>query len=216
MEVAMKQPAQVTFRNMDASEAVAQAVGRKIEWLERFFPGLIACRVAVEAPHRHRRDQLYRVRVGLTLPGGEIVAGRAPAAREAHRDVSVAIRDAFNAARRLLQDKARRRRGQVKVHDDTACARVVRIHPDGYGFLETPDGRELYFHAHSVLDGFHRLVVGARVRYAEEIGEKGPQASTVALAGRRTHGTFGWPVPKKARTRRLTAPDGRWRRRASG
>jgi cold shock CspA family protein len=189
----MKLPVQVTFRNMDASDAVEQAIRRKVAWLERFHPRLMACRVAVEAPHRHRRrDTLYRVRVGLTLPGGEIIAGRAPAAREAHRDVYVALRDAFAAARCILQDKARRQRGQIKSHAGTAYARVARILPEeGYGLLETEDGREVYFHAHSVLDGFGRLKVGSRVRYAEEAGDEGPQASTVALAGRRTHGPSG-------------------------
>jgi ribosomal subunit interface protein len=197
----MKLPVQVTFRNMDASDAIEQAVRRKIDWLERFHPRLMGCRVAVEAPHRHRKhDQLYRVRIDLTLPGGEIVSGRAPTARESHRDVYVAMRDAFVAVRRVLQDRVRRQRGQVKDHSGTAYARVARILPkEGYGFLETTDGREIYFHAHSVLDGFERLKVGARVRYAEEIGEKGPQASTVALSGRRTPAAV--PEEKKERPR---------------
>lgn len=186
-------PVQVTFRNMDASDAVEKAVRRKTAWLGRFFPRLTACRVVVEAPHHHRRrGQLHRVRVDLILPRGPIVARRAPAARQAHKDVYVAVRDVFDAARRILQDEARRRRGQVKDHAGTAYARVTRLEPgDGYGFLETGDGRELYFHAHSVLDGFERLAVGARVRYAEERGDEGPQASTVVLAGRRTRGPAG-------------------------
>jgi cold shock CspA family protein len=58
----------------------------------------------------------------------------------------------------------------------------------GYGFLETPDGRELYFHEHSVLDGgFPELEVGSEVRFIEEPGEKGPQATTVTPVGRHGH-----------------------------
>jgi cold shock CspA family protein len=63
---------------------------------------------------------------------------------------------------------------------------VVRLFPqEGYGFLQAPDGREIYFHEKSVLKGaFGRLKVGDEVRYAEELGEEGPQASTVAVARR--------------------------------
>jgi cold shock CspA family protein/ribosome-associated translation inhibitor RaiA len=188
----MKVPVQVTFRNLDASPAIARAVRRKAEWLERFYPRLIGCRVAVQAPHRHRRrGHLYQVRVDVTLPGGEVVFRRDPARHEAHRDVYVAIRDAFDATRRMLMDEARRRRGQVKAKGGTEYARVVRKFPQGYGFLETEDGRQVYFHSHSVLDGFDRLRVGTLVRFAEGRGEKGPQASTVVVAGRRTRGPSG-------------------------
>src|SRR5262245_59921056 len=99
----------------------------------------------------------------------------------AHEDVYVAIRDAFNAAGRKLQDHARRRRGKVKAHQPAAVARVSKLFPiEDYGFLQTANGRELYFHKNSVLSpGFDRLEIGAQVHFAEEMGEKGPQASTV-------------------------------------
>jgi cold shock CspA family protein len=63
---------------------------------------------------------------------------------------------------------------------------VVRILADeGYGFLESADGREVYFHQNSVLEGaFRKLRLGMEVRFAEEPGEKGPQASTVSIVGR--------------------------------
>ena len=64
-------------------------------------------------------------------------------------------------------------------------ATVVRIDPSGdFGFLESTDGREIYFHRNSVLDDRKRLEVGARVSFAEEMGDKGPQASTVKLLGK--------------------------------
>jgi cold shock CspA family protein len=100
-------------------------------------------------------------------------------------DLYVAIRDAFDAARRRLEDYAGRQRGAVKSHEERHRARVSRLFPEeGYGFLATPDGREIYFHRHSVLHpGFDRLAIGTEVRFVEESGEKGPQASTVAIAG---------------------------------
>ena len=78
------------------------------------------------------------------------------------------------------------RRGEVKAKSDAPTGRGVRLFPyEGYGFLQTADGREIYFHRNSVLrDGFARLAVGAPVRYAEEEGTRGPQASTVALLRR--------------------------------
>jgi cold shock CspA family protein len=109
-----------------------------------------------------------------------------PSKHAAHEDLYVAIRDAFNAAGRKLQDHARRRRGKVKLHEPAPIARIIKLFPiEDYGFLETLDGREVYFHKNSVLaPGFDHLEVGHEVHFAEEMGEKGPQASTVRLAGR--------------------------------
>lgn len=173
----------VTYRNMEASEAIDQRIQDRIVKLERLFGHVIGCRVAVEAPHRHHRQgKTFRVRVHATLPGREIVAARDPGEDHAHEDVYVAIRDAFDAVERRLEDHARRRRGAVKTHEAPPTGRVVKLFPDaGYGFVATPDGREVYFHRNSVLnDGFGRLEVGSAVRFAEESGEKGPQATTVA------------------------------------
>lgn len=96
-------------------------------------------------------------------------------------NILLAIRDAFDAARRKLQDYARRERGVVKVHEGSPHGRVSKVFPEeGFGFLETHDGREIYFHEHSVLEsGFAGLKVGTEVHFVEEAGEKGPQASTV-------------------------------------
>jgi cold shock CspA family protein/ribosome-associated translation inhibitor RaiA len=172
---------------MEPDLAIEAIVRRRSARLEKFFPRMIGCRVVVEAPHhRHRTGNLYHVRVDATVPGKELVVRRDPREHESHADVRVAIRDAFDATRRELMDEARRRRGQVKAHGGTVYGRVAMLDAeDGYGFLLTRDGREIYFHANSVLDGFDQLTVGSRVRFAEETGEQGPQASTVAIAGRR-------------------------------
>jgi cold shock CspA family protein len=112
---------------------------------------------------------------------------RNPSEDHAHEDAFVAVRDAFAAARRRLQDRRRRQRGQVKLHEASPEGHVMRVDAEqGFGFIETADGREIYFHRNSVLNGgFERLCVGAPVRFAEEAGEKGAQASTVRLVGRR-------------------------------
>lgn len=207
----MEIPLKVTFRNMPPSKAVEDNIREKATKLDSLYDRIMRCEVIVEAPHRHhKKGKAYQVRIDLTVPGGELVINRAPrrlaAARDvpleesprelvenhepskhaAHEDVYVAVRDAFNAAGRKLQDHARRRRGKVKLHEGAAPARIMRLFPsDEYGFLETADGREIYFHKNSVLPpGFDNLEIGAEVSYAEEMGEKGPQASTVRVVGK--------------------------------
>ena len=207
----MEIPLQITFRNMPPSEAIENNIKEKTAKLESFFSRIMSCRVVVEAPHRHHhKGKAYQVRIDLTVPSAELVINRAPqrlsAAKSngstpsekelaeshepskhaAHEDVYVAVRDAFNAAGRKLQDYARRQSGAMKAHEPVAHAQVSKLFPqEGYGFLETAEGREIYFHGNSVLQpGFDRLKVGAEVHFAEEQGEKGPQASTVRLVER--------------------------------
>ena len=202
----MELPLQITFRNMPPSQAIEDNIREKTSKLESFYDRIMSCRVIVEAPHRHhRKGKAYEVRIDLTVAGGELVINRSPkrlkAAKsalaespeakliESHEpskhgaraDVYVAIRDAFNAAGRRLQDYARRQSGAVKLHESPPRARVSKLFPEeNYGFLETPEGREIYFHGNSVFQpGFDELNVGAEVYFAEEQGEKGPQASTV-------------------------------------
>jgi cold shock CspA family protein len=85
-----------------------------------------------------------------------------------------------------VRDYARRRRGKTKIHEPAPLARVMKLFPlEDYGFLATHDGRELYFHKNSVLQpGFEQLEIGTQVHFVEELGDKGPQASTVRLVGR--------------------------------
>ena len=181
----MQLPLQVVFRNMAPSAAVEAAIRERAEKLETFGERIMSCRVAVELHHhRHQQGNLYHVRVDLKLPGEEIVASREPAEHHAHEDVYVAIRDAFNAVRRQIENHVRRRRGDVKAHATPSHGRVAEIYPD-HGKIETPAGEFVYFHRNSVVDtDFERLDIGTEVRFVEETGELGPQASTVHVIGR--------------------------------
>jgi ribosomal subunit interface protein len=176
----MQLPLQITARDISLSEAAEGDIRAKAANLETYYDGIMGCRVVVEGPGRHHRKGPFTVRIDLTVPGAELVVDR-----QADEDLYVAIRDAFDAARRRLEDYARRQSGAVKFHEETRRARVSRLFPEeDYGFLGTPDGREIYFHRHSVLHpGFDRLAIGTEVRFSEEAGEKGPQASTVAIIG---------------------------------
>ena len=180
----MELPLQISFRGMDASPAVEAKVRERVDKLARQDPSIVSCRVVVEAPHRHHHQgRLFHVRVDLTVPGAELVVNREPGEHHAHEDVFVAIRDAFDAMRRQVQDHLRVRRGVVKTHAEPPVALVVKLKPEeGYGFIATPDGREVYFHANSVVgDAFGKLQPGSPVRFVEVEGEKGPQASAVEL-----------------------------------
>lgn len=183
----MQQPLEITFRNMDPSPAVEADVKQKAAKLDEFFDRIMACRVAIEKGHKHhRKGNLYHVRIDLTVPDGELVVNREPDAHHAHEDVYVAVRDAFDAMRRRLEDFSRQVRGDVKYHDLQPHGRVAYVAPMAdYGTIVTTDGKEVYFHRNSIVDAdFDRLEVGDEVRFTEEIGEQGPQATTVHVIGK--------------------------------
>ena len=176
-------PVQITYRRMEESEALSGIIRAKAQKLERYYDRIGACRVLVERPHRHSRSgEHFHVRIDLTVPGGELVVERDPPLRARNEDAYVAVTDAFRAARRELQDYVRRRR-EWDTNERPPQGRVRKLYSaEGFGFIESEDGREIYFDRRSVLhDAFPRLSIGARVRFAEEAGERGPQASTVEV-----------------------------------
>lgn len=179
---------QVTFRNIDASATVENRIRERARELERFFDRIISCRVIIETPKRRHHGDLYHVRIDLKVPGREIVVKRDPPEQHAHEDIYVAVRDAFDAVRRRIEDHARRRRGDVKSHDVPAHGRVASLIAEGdYGFINASDGTEIYFHRNAVANGgFDRLKVGEEVRFSMHpgAGEKGPQASVVVPVGK--------------------------------
>ena len=186
----MQVPLQVSFRHMEHSEAIEALIREKVAKLDASPDHIMGCRVVVEpAGKHHEHGNLYEVRIDITVPGEEIVVTREPSEHAEYKDIQVAIRDAFDSARRRLEDYVRRRRGAVKALETAPHARVTKLFPDeGYGFLSTPDGREIYFHRHSVLhDGFDHLQIGTEVAFVEEEGKKGPRASTVRPVGRHHH-----------------------------
>lgn len=185
MEVAPK----IVFEDMEPSEFVEARIKEEIDKLEQFNERITSCRVVVSEPHRHRhKGKLFNVRIHLSLPGGgDVTVDRDNHDKHAHEDVYVAIRDAFGAARRQLQDQGRKRSGHMsKSHETPPHGRIARlIAESGYGFIESSDGRDIYFHENSVQgEGFAKLEVGQEVRFSEEIGEQGPQATVVTPVGK--------------------------------
>jgi len=176
----MQIPVEITLRDIPHSDAVETRIREKIDKLDRFHERVMSCRVTVESPQQKKHQgKLYSVHIDMKVPGGgELVVNRMQ-----DEDIYVAIRDSFDAAARQLEDHARRQRGDVKSHDVPHIGRVIQMFPaQGYGFIETPDRRQIYFHRNSVAQpGYDRLEIGTEVEFVEEMGNEGPQARTVSL-----------------------------------
>ena len=108
----MQIPLQITIRDMEHSDALETHIRDKADKLNEFFDRIMSCRVVVEMPHKHHHQgKQFNVRIDIGVPGSEIVVNRDHA-----EDVYVALRDAFDAAKRQLEDYARKLHGNVKAH----------------------------------------------------------------------------------------------------
>jgi ribosomal subunit interface protein len=142
----MKIPLQITVRNLDLSETFKTEIRNKAENLDKFYDQIMRCRVVVEVPHRHSREGiLYKVHIHMTVPGNELAVER-----ELAQDLEVAIRDAFDAARRKLEDFARLQRGATKHHEELPHARISAISMIKVMDFTTPDNRR-YISMNTVL-----------------------------------------------------------------
>jgi ribosome-associated translation inhibitor RaiA len=124
----MTLPLQITFRHMQPSPALETRIRDLVSRLERFSGHISRCHVVVEPPTGHQQQGgLYDFHVDITLPDQEIAVRHARSADQAHEDPYVALRDAFRAARRKLEDYERTRRGDVKRHVGRAAAIRKRV-----------------------------------------------------------------------------------------
>ena len=184
----METPVEIDFERCEDNALYRARIEDRVAMLESRFGHITACRVTMRGPGgRHKTGGPYEVAIHLELPGERHVdIDRSPGQDERYGDPMFAINDAFKRARRVLQDEVRHHlQGKVKHHEEQPHATVRMIErSDGFGFLKTSDGRDIYFHENSVLNGaFAQLKPGDHVAFAEEMGEKGPQASTVRLLG---------------------------------
>lgn len=173
-------PINVSFDGLERSDELEASILDQAEGLFRFHPRIHRVDVIVTQEGHKQRGNRFRVQVNVAIPGNDVVVGRHHAGHEEHEDPYIAAHDSFRAAARKLEDTSQLRRGEVKREGDALQpARIAALEAD-HGFLETEDGGQVYFHRNSVMGGgFEELRVGAAVRFAEEEGEQGPQASTV-------------------------------------
>jgi len=178
----MQIPLQISLHGVEHSNALYNAIREKAEKLDRYYDRIMSCRVMLELGARHKRQgKQFTARIDLKVPGGEIAI-----TREHDEDVQVALRDAFDAARRKLEDYVRGQRGDVKQHPAEYTGRIERLEAaEGFGFIVTDDGREYYFSRDSVVTPpFEHLAVGMPVHFIEEAAGEGFQAKRVSAHGR--------------------------------
>ncbi len=182
----MQVPLEITFRDVPRTTEIEQLIHEKVGKLEELTDALTSGEVVVERRHKSRQSgNPYRVRLTFNMPPGHrLVAERKSIPQEDEQPLSAVVREAFEALRRQLKKVLERQRGEVKAHPDQAVGAIVDEleKGQGYGFLRTLDGRQIYFHENAVANGeFDRLTVGTGVRFSEELGEDGPQATVVQI-----------------------------------
>lgn len=182
----------INFRDMSPSASLEAHVRARFKALSRVAGQIISCKVTIERRHRHQRHGgIYSVSIDLTMPGAEVVISRDNHLDRTHEDAYVAVRDAFDAARRRLEDTTRKMRIAVKTHTFPANGKVQQLFPYlDYGVILTPEGREVYFHRNACLDGFEQLAIGDELRFElhEPLDEAGPHASGVKRTSRKKEG----------------------------
>lgn len=174
-------PLRIRFIDIPPSDAIEAEIRKRAEKLDAFCDHVTHCEVTVGTAGKHHvQGRMYEVHIDLTVSGTEIVINRV----HRHEDVYVVIRDAFEAALRKLQDFVREQRGDVKVHETPLHGRVTKLFEEGYGFVETADGTELYFQRDNLAyPEFDQLEVGMEVEFLQQVAGEGLQAKRVT-AGR--------------------------------
>lgn len=101
----MQVPLQITFRNVERSEALEARIRADATKLERFHPRITRCRATVEETQRHHtQGRMFAVGIEVRVPGKDLSAAKED------EDVYIAVRDAFTAVRRQLEDLAKEMR----------------------------------------------------------------------------------------------------------
>ena len=185
----MQEPLQIAFHNMESSPALERRVRELFGKLERYYDGIVGARVVIEAPHKQAHKSTLGISISIGVPGRDIVVKREQRIHEADHNVWV-LTEAFEAAARQVEEYARIRRREVKAQEpEQQYARVVRLYPEqDYGFIETREQQNLYFHRAVVRDDrFDELEVGSEVLYrlADDEGSMGPMASAIQPIGGR-------------------------------
>jgi ribosome-associated translation inhibitor RaiA/cold shock CspA family protein len=180
----MQTGVEIVFHNMDRSPAVEARVRERIDRLECRFGRLTSFRATIDAPHRrHHKGKHYAVRLEAHVPSGILTIDREPGDDNAHQDILVAVRDAIDAMERKLKAWADTHGGRPDTHAAPLQGRIAEFHPDrDFGQIALTDGRLVYFHRHSVVEGrFDDLAPGDTVELAIADGDSphGPHASSV-------------------------------------
>jgi len=165
---------QITMKDIPASQALDSQIRKRTEKLTRYFDRIISCRVVIETAQKHKHQgKVFNARIDVSVPGKELVV-----THKFSEDIYLAVRDAFDAIERQLEEHARKRHGRVKSHNGVLHGYIARLIPDeGYGFIEGNDGNEYYFSLTNVsYPSFDSLLIGDAVEYMPEALSDGRHA----------------------------------------
>jgi cold shock CspA family protein/ribosome-associated translation inhibitor RaiA len=184
-------PLAVMYHNVEKSSTLDDFIHDRATKLEEFHHHIISCRVYVDKPQEHQHSgSPFVVRLDIRIPHDhEIVVKSRPGNGSGRDSIFKVVNDTFEAAYRKMKKTREIQRQAVKSHPEQEANGIVAkvLKARGFGFLEAADGRKIYFHKNSVSQGrFAELRSGDAVNFTEELGRKGPQASTVRLVYR-TH-----------------------------
>jgi cold shock CspA family protein len=182
---------EIIFNAVDRSEWIENTIAERSGKLERFAQGITRCHVALKQEQgSHRKGNVYSVTVEVRIPPQhDLAATKQKEIVDMATQLPAVINAAFGAIERQLKRTAALRRNEQKLHaaDGQAHGIVEKLFAlDGYGFLRTvDDNRQIYFHRNSVRnDDFERIAVGTEVRFSEEEGDDGPQASSLHVVSK--------------------------------
>ncbi len=180
----MQQPLQITFRDVEHSEAVAERIRRKILKLDKFYPNLVSCHVVIEMiQHHHHKGNLHNVAIHAFVPGHDINVSKQP-----NENLYLAIQEAVDGLWEQLDTYRSLDMGDVKDHGEKISGEIVRLISDEeYGFIVDAEDNEYYFNlTHLVNAKFFQLHIGEKVRFLSAIGKEGMQARRVSLVKHET------------------------------
>ena len=180
---------EVIFKDVERSAWVERYIAERCAHLEKFCDEITSCHVTLsqEAASR-RKGNRYSVMVEVRMPRHhDLAVKKQKQVADMQTQLPAVINEAFGAIGKQLKKTKALRRGEAKAHDGQPHGTIEKVFGDeGYGFIRAVgDDRQFYFHRNSVLhEEFERLTVGTEVRFTPELGEEGPQASSVQVVAR--------------------------------
>ena len=183
----MEVPLQVSFPDIDKPAGADEMIRKQVERLEEVCDHITSCRITVEKPNEHKESgHPFRIRLDIHVPPGhEIVATNHPNVEKMHDPFDVALRKAFDKARRQLRDLVERQKREDKQHPEQQRQGIVArlLEDENHGYIREADtNHELYFHKNAVLhNDWEELQEGSIVRYVQTSDPEGTRASTVEL-----------------------------------
>ncbi len=189
----MQKPVEITFRNIESSDAAEAAIRDHVARLERIFGRMTSCRVRVDQRNQNANESMPPVvHIDISVPGHDdiVVAHEADHLQRKYQapDLRNAINEAFRIAERRLgkyKDKLTDHGIAERGHEaaNEFRGQIAEITPErDFGFVLTKEGGLLYFHRNSLLSGdFDGLERGDQVSYVEQAGDTGSIASKVRV-----------------------------------